>query len=186
MVAAALVAVSVWLGAAPAAAKREPCWKALINDWYDGRIDFEYPAKCYADAIKHAPEDLKGYSDLASDLTRALQGAARTRQGSHVVVAPGSRGRKLSGADKANDGGRSQEDRTGAVPPNSGGSDGPKGPIQRAIANVGDSGAASLPMPLLALGALALLLVAAGAASLVARRIQARRAAAAGPADGAP
>ena len=57
---------------APAAAS-SPCWKVLLNDWYDGRIDGTYPPGCYRDALAHLPEDVKIYSSAPDDLTLALQ-----------------------------------------------------------------------------------------------------------------
>ena len=49
-----------------------PCWKRLINDWYDGRIDRTYPASCYRAAIRNLPEDVDAYSTAREDLERAL------------------------------------------------------------------------------------------------------------------
>ena len=66
--------------AGPAAAK-EPCWKTLIDDWYDGRIDNVYPVQCYRAALEHMPEDVAQYSSLGDDINRALQ-AAIAAQGS--------------------------------------------------------------------------------------------------------
>jgi hypothetical protein len=66
-IAAALFFVSA--GTASAA----PCWKTLINDWYDGRIDKNYDPQCYRDAIKHLPPDVEVYSNAKDDLKRALQ-----------------------------------------------------------------------------------------------------------------
>ncbi len=60
------------LTAAPASAGT-PCWKTLINDWYDGRIDSIYPIHCYREALKHLPEDVQTYSSARDDITRALQ-----------------------------------------------------------------------------------------------------------------
>src|SRR5438067_7649743 len=59
----------------PASATRAapPCWKTLLNDWYDGRIDNVYPIPCYQDAIRHLPTDVKVYSSAAEDIQRALQ-----------------------------------------------------------------------------------------------------------------
>ncbi len=68
--ASALVAVGLGAGSATAAA---PCWKALINDWYDGRIDNVYPIHCYRDALNHLPTDVATYSSAKDDITRALQ-----------------------------------------------------------------------------------------------------------------
>jgi hypothetical protein len=50
-----------------------PCWKQVINDWEDGRIDKSYPAQCYRDALKNAPADVLSYSSLPADLQAALQ-----------------------------------------------------------------------------------------------------------------
>ena len=58
-----LVAASFGAGVtAPQADAATPCWKRLINDWYDGRIDRTYPARCYRAAIKNLPEDVDAYS----------------------------------------------------------------------------------------------------------------------------
>src|SRR2546423_541205 len=74
-----LVPVSVLLsvlafGAGSAAAKA-PCWKTLLNDWYDGRIDGTYTVGCYHQAIAHLPEDIQDYSQARDDLSRALLNA---------------------------------------------------------------------------------------------------------------
>ncbi|MGZ4463324.1 MAG: hypothetical protein ACXVZP_10850 [Gaiellaceae bacterium] len=52
-----------------------PCWKQVINDWEDGRIDKSYPAQCYREALHNAPADLSSYSSLPADLQAALQNA---------------------------------------------------------------------------------------------------------------
>ena len=64
--------------AGPAAAK-DPCWKTLIDDWYDGRIDSVYPVACYRAALEHMPEDVAQYSSLGDDINRALQAAVAAR-----------------------------------------------------------------------------------------------------------
>jgi predicted membrane-bound mannosyltransferase len=67
--------------AGPAAAATKPCWKRLINDWYDGRIDKTYPASCYRAAVKNLPEDVDAYSTAREDLERALLAATRRKGG---------------------------------------------------------------------------------------------------------
>ena len=57
------------------AAAATPCWKALLNDWYDGRIDNTYALHCYTDALKHLPPDVQTYSSAHDDIERALQSA---------------------------------------------------------------------------------------------------------------
>ncbi len=69
-----VAAAGALLLAGPAAAK-EPCWKTLIDDWYDGRIDNVYPVACYRAALEHMPEDVAQYSTLGDDINRALQAA---------------------------------------------------------------------------------------------------------------
>jgi hypothetical protein len=75
----AFVATAAPATAAPAKAARAsaagPCWKLLINDWYDGRIDKIYKVHCYRDALNHVPGDLNDYSSLRDDINRALQAA---------------------------------------------------------------------------------------------------------------
>ena len=161
----ALAAVSV---AAPSSASAAaPCWKRLLNDWYDGRIDKAYPVKCYREAIKNLPEDVEVYSSARDDLTRALLSAARGSGGTlspNDLVPAGATGRR-GGVPAPSD----EEDTiAGGV---LGGDDG-DGPL----GFFAPSNADSIPIPLLVLAGLALLLLAAAGASFLARRIQERRA----------
>jgi hypothetical protein len=143
-------------GAGSAAAKA-PCWKTLLNDWYDGRIDGTYPVKCYTAAINHLPEDLQDYSQARSDLSRALQNA---------IIALGHKGGGPPGPDTL-------------VPPGgkrSAQAHNDKGFFERLANKLGPGNATSIPLPLLILAGVGLLLIAAAGASVAARRIQARRA----------
>jgi hypothetical protein len=163
--AVALLSVALLGAAARPAAAATPCWKALLNDWYDGRIDQTYASHCYTEAIDHLPSDVQTYSSAREDILRALQSAkTRAKKAGHVV-GPNS-----------------------LIPPATGGKGGKggSGPSatdakqRKGIAKVADKlnpgSASSLPVPLLVLGGLALLLVAAGGAGLVVKRVQARRA----------
>ena len=70
-----LAALALGAGAvrpAPAQAAT-PCWKLLLNDWYDGRIDQTYSVHCYKDALKHLPADVQTYSSAHDDILRALR-----------------------------------------------------------------------------------------------------------------
>jgi hypothetical protein len=50
-----------------------PCRDRVIADWSDnGRIDHTYPLKCYREAVKHLPEDLRTYSSAPDDIQQAL------------------------------------------------------------------------------------------------------------------
>ena len=73
------VAVVISLAVALPAAAATPCWRAVINDWVDGRIDGTYPVNCYRQAIPHLPADLRIYSSAEEDITRALQARLRAR-----------------------------------------------------------------------------------------------------------
>jgi hypothetical protein len=172
----AVLATAALVGAgvrAPSADAATPCWKLLLNDWYDGRIDQTYPVHCYREALKHLPSDVQTYSSAHDDILRALQSAiAKQRKehktvGSNSPVPPQSGGSGGSGGKGSGPGGSDAGDRTTSQPgrTSSGGLAG----------QVSSNSPSSIPTPLLVLGGLALLLVAAGAAGLIAKRVQARR-----------
>jgi len=71
----------------PARGSGTPCWKRLINDWYDGRIDRAYPVSCYRQALRMLPAGLPQTPLLFADLHRAL---AHARNG---IVPAGQSGR---------------------------------------------------------------------------------------------
>jgi hypothetical protein len=164
-----LLALAVAIGAAlgvaqPAQARSmSSCSKDLIHDWLvDGRVDKTYPVHCYREALKTVPEDQIVYGTLRDDLNRALQSAIR-QHGGHVtgdtLVLP--------------------------IGPSNGGGDGPngngatgKGFFHWVAHALGPNTADSIPIPLLVLGGLAFTLMLAAGVSYVARRVQARRAAA--------
>ena len=162
----ALGIVALAFGAAavrPAPAQAAtPCWKLLLNDWYDGRIDQTYSVHCYKDALKHLPADVQTYSSAHDDILRALQTAIAKQQKSNKPVG----------------------ENTPVPPSGSGSGSGGSGTTTTTGGNQGNDGLAgavsaddpsSVPLPLVILGGLALLLVAAGAAGLIVKRIQARR-----------
>lgn len=150
---ASVAAVVLVLGvAAPASAGGTPCWRALINDWYDGRIDETYPTSCYTDAIQHLPTDVDAYSSARDDIQRAL--LARLHQDPNEPPTYKGDGGPASGS--SSDGGG-------------------KSIITRAIEWLGPSNASAVPLPLLILAGVAFLLLAAAGGSFVSRRIQERR-----------
>jgi hypothetical protein len=175
VLAAALVAALALAGAAGAAGQQagkgaSACGNALIRDWYDGRIDKTYAVHCYQDALKHLPDDVRTYSDAYDVISRALADATRGKKNvdPDTPIPPPT------------DGGGSTTTTTpggGTGPGTGGGGDtnASGGPIGGVLTS-GDQGSDGVPIPLLVLGGLALLLVAAGAAGLLTRRIQARRA----------
>ena len=181
LVAVALVAA--FARPAPAAAAT-PCWKALLNDWYDGRIDKTYAVHCYNDALKHLPADVQTYSSAHDDIQRALQSAlAKQRKAGHKVtpnsiVPPASGGGSGSGGGGNSGGGGGGTSTTpgGTVTTSTTGGGRNSGKGLSHLANkLNPASASSLPIPLLVLGALAILLVAAGAAGVIVKQIQARK-----------
>ncbi|MFN2467949.1 MAG: hypothetical protein ABR521_07475, partial [Gaiellaceae bacterium] len=71
----ALAGLALLGGSAAPAAAAAPCWRTVINDWLDGKIDGRYPVACYREAIDHLGdlEDLDQYSSAREDINRALQ-----------------------------------------------------------------------------------------------------------------
>jgi hypothetical protein len=160
-VAVALVAAFALValfGASPAAAKKQKsCARAIIEDWYDNqRVDHFYPLHCYHEAIDSLGPDAKNYTDLPDAILRAL--AYRQANQSD----PGANGIGKGGvkpvayrhtADLVN-----AFDGVGAAAPGT---------------NPGNP--SSVPIPLIVLAALAGLLLIAGGAGYLARRVQGRR-----------
>jgi hypothetical protein len=141
-------------GAGSAAAKT-PCWKTLLNDEWDGRIDGTYPVSCYREALKHLPEDVLVYGQAKNDLNRALLAAVAANGGEppppDTPVPPSEPTRST----------QSHEDS--------------KSWFQQVADKLGPGNATSIPLPLMILAGVGLLLVAAAGASVAARKIQARR-----------
>jgi hypothetical protein len=198
LIAAAVLVVAT---AGPAAAKSTPpCWKTLINDWYDGRIDGTYPIHCYREALNHLPTDVETYSSARDDIRQALQeritqsrkggGGSSSKNGS----SGGGTGTGSNGGGGASGGGSSGGGSAGGGSSGggssgggsagggssgggstSGGSKNTSGPIGDAFNSTRPGSADSVPVPLIVLGAVALLLMAAGAAGFVARRMRTRK-----------
>jgi hypothetical protein len=163
---AALVAALAAIHPVPPASAASPCWKLLLNDWYDGRIDKTYSAVCYRTALKHLPTDVDVYTSARSDIERALASAIRQAQRQHrpvdqVRIAPTPFPSKDEGGNPG----------SGA---SAGGTNQDEGPVNNALGSVSTS-ADSVPLPLVVLGALALLLVAAGLAGVAYRHFQGRQ-----------
>jgi hypothetical protein len=155
--------------AAPLAAAKTPCWKTLLNDWYDGRIDNVYPIPCYQDAINHLPQDIQVYSSARDDIQRALQLAVAHQKNPKAplpTITTTGPGVPKTTTTK----GSTKTTPTTASP----GRTTPPGPIPSAISNSSPGGATSFPLPLIILGGLAIFLLAAGGVGLIIRRRQGR------------
>ena len=170
LVLTAALAVAATLLATPATAakkksKQAPCAEQVVADWYDnGRIDVVYPLRCYREAIKSLPPDVKDYSTAKEEIERALADATnrpRVTKPTPLASVPCLKGRRCSDPPSA---GR---------PPTPNGKGGPYDPTGTPTANPDEpdtSGPSSIPIPLIVLGGLALLLLAAGSAGYLARR----------------
>lgn len=150
MLVAAVLGVAALSVGAPVAAAKAACWRLILNEWVDNRqIAPTYPLHCYRDAIQHVPEDLRVYTDIEQDILAARQQAVRSQN----LREPQVRTRP-SQAESVRD-------------PDA-------GLFTQGFDKLGPNNADSMPLPLIILGGLALLLVAAGAAGLVSRRFRTR------------
>jgi hypothetical protein len=152
----AVALLAVLAGAGPAAAAKKPsCAEQVVADWYDnGRVDYLYPLHCYREAIKSLPPDVKDYSSAKEEIERALQDAAnRPPVSKPTPLNPNSPAPGAGGT-------HTQTDDDGETVAGAGG-DG----------NEPDTaGPSSVPIPLIVLGGLSVLLLAAGSAGYLARR----------------
>jgi hypothetical protein len=164
------------------ASSLSPCGNRVINDWYDnGRIDHTYPIQCYRDALHHLPTDVLQYADAKDVITRAMA-LAISAKASHQQPPGGGTTTSTSTnqtptSTTGSNGGSGPGGGSGSNPPGSSStpSSHPDPLLTKAIKRLGPSNADSIPLPLVVLGALALLLLAAGAAGMVARKLQERR-----------
>jgi hypothetical protein len=153
------------------AAAAKPCWQQVIDDWHDnGRIDRNYPIRCYRDALKHVPEDERDYTSIVDDINAKMQVSSR---GTHQVGSPpgsghnGGSGGGSNGSDGGSGGNAPKQDTHGSAPS--------QGSFKKASAKLDSSNSNSLPLPLILLGSLALLLLGAAAGMRLYRFVQERR-----------
>ena len=151
-----LAALALLIAAQPAPAAT-PCWKQVVEDWYDdSTIDRVYPRHCYTAALQNVGEDVKVYSSFEEDIRAALLRATRANL----------RGLSASGGNQ-NDEPTFRQGTANEKPS--------AGLFKDAFDATSPRNADSMPIPLLILGGLALLMIAAGAAGLLRRRLAARR-----------
>ena len=175
--AAVLAAAAVGALARPLAAEAAtPCWKALLTDWYDGRIDNTYPLQCYSEALHHLPPDVQTYSSARDDIMRALQSAKTQLRKAGTPIGPNTKIPPSGGKGTKGGGGKTTSSTTTTSTSPTTSLPGRKKPggLSGVADQLNPSSPSSLPLPLLVLGGLALLLVAAGAAGLVVKRYQGR------------
>ena len=153
-------AVAALATSAPAMAKAKTCADQVVDDWYDNqRVDKLYPLHCYREAIAGLPLDITDYSDAKEAILRALAYAEAGEPD------PGANGRGIKGSLVKPIAYRRTSDDVVAIQP----------PKSNASGSTSTAGPSSVPIPLIVLAGLAGLLLIAGGAGYVARRVQARR-----------
>jgi hypothetical protein len=150
-VAAVVLGVLALAVSAPPASAKTPCWVQIQNEWVaKDRVSATYPLHCYGEAIRHVPNDLAQYSSIIDDIVAARQQASRLRRPTAHIPS-------------------NQAEQTNTPS---------QGVYKSALNKLGPNNADSFPLPLLILGGLSLIMVAAGGAGLVTRRLRARKTAA--------
>ena len=149
LVVTALGAAALAFGTSPAAAQSS-CWRQVINEWVKSdQVSATYPLHCYREAIAHVPNDLRQYSSIEEDIRAARQQAAR--RGDRVLAGHSGPVRQNQNRDPQS------------------------GLYNEAIDSLSPTNADSMPLPLLILAGLSLILMTAGGAGLVTKRVRARK-----------
>jgi hypothetical protein len=145
------------------------CAKQVVADWYDdGRVGKIYPLACYTQAIKSLPPDVLDYSNAKEEIGRALAFAKLGKQdpgGTDPTPATTGSGTGKTPTDTTPTG----KTPTDETPTDTSFTD--ETPTDTAASRTDTSGPSSVPIPLLVLGGLAVLLVAAGSAGYLRRRM---------------
>jgi hypothetical protein len=163
----AVVVVSTTAGTRPAMAKAKSCADLVIADWYDdGRVGKIYPLHCYTEAIAKLPPDVLDYSNAKEEIGRALAFAKQGKPdpgGSDP--SPGSTGTESSttSTGPSTSTTKTATTKTTSTPTTD--------TTTTAVPPTDTSGPSSVPVPLLVLGGLAVLLLAAGSAGYLRRRM---------------
>jgi cobalamin biosynthesis Mg chelatase CobN len=157
------------LASGPALAKEKPCADQVIADWYDdGRVGKIYPLECYRQAIKILPPDVLDYSNAKEEIGRALafakQGKPDPGGQDPTPPATGSTGTTETGTTKT-DTTKTSTTRTDTTKTDT------TDTSTTDTSTTDTSGPSSVPVPLLVLGGLAVLLLAAGSAGYLRRRM---------------
>ena len=171
-----LAAFGAILTVASPAGAAGSCGRAVIDDWYDnGRWTGRMPSTVTTTRSTSCRGD---YSTAQDDIQRALQARKRGEAAPPATAdpTPGDEDGSTSGGG-ASGGGSGGSGTPGAETTETAGPTGDEGVGTEAGGAIGTESddASSVPIPLLILAGLALLLVAAGCAGFVVRRIQARR-----------
>src|SRR6185503_15772381 len=148
--------------AAPAdAGSLEDCGQRVIRDWYSGgRVDAIYPLPCYRAAIRALPDDVLQYTDETTVIERAL---ANARQGAVRRPTPSARETKPTppSPPPASKPPAAKAPRAAPHPASKPRDD----PARLASGPTHARAEPGIPYPLIALGALSLVLLASGLAA---------------------
>ena len=169
------------LGATSGNKTTVPCWKRLMNDWDDGTINNVYPPACYIAAIKNMPTELKIYSSAKEDIQRALQAriagkpippesstppstttTATTTTTTATTTTTTATATATTTTGAAGPGTTTTPPSPNTPPKKTG--------ISLFLAKLTPGDSQAFPLPLLILGALAILLVAAGGVGMIWQR----------------
>lgn len=173
---AAVLCIASPASASPSATLKatNSCWLQVINDWlHNGQVDGTYANACYAQAIQHLQgyPDIAQYSSAIDDIHRA-QLAARNHRGQGPPSGPGNSSGPTAGGGGGGGGGNGP---TAGGGQSGGGTASANTSLFHDLAKkLGPSNAQSIPLPLLVLGALAVLLLLTAAATWITKRYQAR------------
>lgn len=160
------------------------CGNKVVDDWYDnGRVDKIYPLSCYREAIRILPTDVLDYSNAKQEIGRALAYAKQGKQDPGSKPTTGTTGTdptETTSTEPASTGtspSQTTPDTTPGTPTTSdpGAGETDTASLTEAGGNVDTSGPSSVPVPLIVLGGLAILLLAAGSAGYLARRSSGRK-----------
>jgi len=157
-----------------------PCWKRLLNDWYDGTINNKYPIPCYQQAINHLPADLRIYGSARDDILAAKAAALQNQSAPPEKNNPNTATTATTSAvststtttttETVTTNGTTTTTTTVLVVPVQTTPPKKSGGLGGALDKLNPGNPDSFPLPLLILGALAILLVIAGAGGMLWQR----------------
>jgi len=158
------------VGSGTASAKTKTCADQVIADWYDdGRVGKLYPLHCYREAIAKLPPDVLDYSNAKEEIGRALAFAKQGKPDpggqdptpSTIPTTTTATQTTPTTPTKTTNTTTTKTDSDTTSP----------GTTTIDTSTTDTSGPSSVPVPLLVLGGLAVLLLAAGSAGYLRRRM---------------
>jgi hypothetical protein len=180
LAAAALFAAAVPAAQASPASLQQAtsrCWLDVINDWiaHHPNLTGTYARPCYTQALQqlNSRPDIQGYSSAPDDIKRAMLAAIRDQRDGGGGSGPS--GGSTPGGSNPGDGGGGSGAGSGGGGNAAGGSSGANQSGGGLGGVLGVHDATSVPLPLIVLGALAVLLALAALATWLARRFHERR-----------